>query len=110
MQQRPSRLARIFGPFLLTFRYWMRTEVHVYAFSVAANVLLSFFPFLIVSMTLSRIFFDQRTTLAAIDFALRDYFPDSLGHFLLNNLPSTASSEVLSIICCCSPPTDLRAA
>ena len=23
-----------------TFRYWMKTEVHVYAFSVAANVLL----------------------------------------------------------------------
>jgi hypothetical protein len=33
-----------------TFRYWMQTEVHVYAFSVAANVLLSFFPFLIVTM------------------------------------------------------------
>ena len=34
----------------LTFRYWMQTEVHVYAFSVAANVLLSFFPFLIVML------------------------------------------------------------
>src|SRR6202161_4406454 len=70
-----------------TFRYWMQTEVHVYAFSVAANVLLSFFPFLIVSVTLSRVLFDQKTTVAAIDFALRDYFPDSLGHFLLRNLP-----------------------
>ena len=38
----------------LTFRYWMQTEVHVYAFSVAANVLLSFFPFLIVILSLSR--------------------------------------------------------
>jgi membrane protein len=98
MQQRPSRAARIFGPLLLTFRYWMQTEVHVYAFSVAANVLLSFFPFLIVSITLSRVFFDQRTTLAAIDFALRDYFPDSLGHFLLNNLPVRRPPQVLSII------------
>lgn len=98
MQQRPGLPARIFGALIPTFRYWMQTEVHVYAFSVAANVLLSFFPFLIVSITLSRVFFDQRTTLAAIDFALRDYFPDSLGHFLLNNLPLRRPPEALSIV------------
>jgi len=44
----------------LTFRYWMQTEVHVYAFSVAANVLLSFFPFLIVMLSLSRRVFGQQ--------------------------------------------------
>ena len=43
----------------LTFRYWMQTEVHVYAFSVAANVLLSFFPFLIVMLFFSRRVFGQ---------------------------------------------------
>jgi YihY family inner membrane protein len=83
---------------LPTCRYLMQTEVHVYAFSVAANVLLSFFPFLIVSVTLSRLLFDQRTTVAAIDFALRDYFPDSLGHFLHNNLPQGGKPELLSIV------------
>lgn len=78
----------------------MQTEVHVYAFSVAANVLLAFFPFLIVSVTLSRLFFDQRTTVAAIDFALRDYFPDYFGQFLHNNLPTTTGRppQVLSIL------------
>jgi uncharacterized BrkB/YihY/UPF0761 family membrane protein len=65
----------------------MRTEVHVHAFSVAANVLLAFFPFLIVTNSLSSIFFNQYTTLAAIDLALRDYFPSELGQFLKNNLP-----------------------
>ncbi len=76
----------------------MQTEVHVYAFSVAANVLLSFFPFLIVCISLSRIFFDQQTTVAAIDFALRDYFPDAFGQFLHNNLPPRRPPEVVSII------------
>ena len=44
----------------LTLRYWMQTEVHVYAFSVAANVLLSFFPFLIIMLSLSRRIFGER--------------------------------------------------
>jgi len=76
----------------------MRTEVHVYAFSVAANVLLSFFPFLIVSMSLSQIFFNYFTTLAAIDLALQDYFPSELGHFLHNNLPPNQAPQVISIL------------
>ena len=46
-----TRLGRKYMP---TIRYWMETEVHVYAFSIAANVLLSFFPFLIVMVTLCR--------------------------------------------------------
>ena len=76
----------------------MRTEVHVYAFSVAANVLLSFFPFLIVSISLSRIFFNQFTTVAAIDLALKDYFPSELGQFLHNNLPPSQTPQVISIL------------
>src|SRR5690349_8738562 len=92
-------LARgMFGFLAPTFRFWMRTEVHVYSFSVAANVLLSFFPFLIVSISLSRIFFDPLTTFAAIDLALKDYFPSELGHFLYNNLPPIRPPQVVSIL------------
>src|SRR5438477_12384864 len=76
----------------------MQTEVHVYAFSVAANLLLSFFPFLIVSVSLAQIFFNRQITVAAIDFALRDYFPDALGQFLHNNLPAPRPAEWLSIV------------
>ncbi|HEY7335389.1 MAG TPA: YihY/virulence factor BrkB family protein [Bryobacteraceae bacterium] len=79
----------------------MRTEVHVYSFSVAANVLLSFFPFLIVALSVSRLFFDRRTTLAAIDFIFRDYFPGALGQFLHsdahNNLPQGGPIQIVSI-------------
>lgn len=93
------RVARALAP---TFRYWMQTEVHVYAFSVAANVLLSFYPFLIVTMSLSRLFFNEQTTVAAIQLALRDYFPDSFTSFLYTkgqheNLPPYRSTEIASV-------------
>src|SRR5947207_6902542 len=81
-----------------TFRYWMQTEVHVYAFSVAANVLLSFFPFLIVMLSFSRRVFGERAAVDAIDLALRDYFPDSLGQFLHRNLPNTGPVAAVSIV------------
>ena len=85
MPLRPGVAARIAGAVGPTLRYWMKTEVHVYAFSVAANVLLSFFPFLIVSVSLARVFFDQQTTVAAIDAALRDYFPDAAVYIAMSS-------------------------
>jgi membrane protein len=69
-----------------TFRFWVETEVHVYCFSIAANVLLAFPPFLIVSLALSRLFFDYNATVAAIDFALHDFFPTVLAEYVHNNL------------------------
>jgi len=75
-------MRRFFQALAPTFRYWMQTEVHVYAFSVAANLLLSFYPFLIVMMSVSRRVFSKEATIAAIQLALRDYFPDSFTSFL----------------------------
>jgi membrane protein len=80
-----------------TFRYWMNTEVHVYAFSVAANVLLSFYPFLIVSVAVASKFFSRQTALSAIDLALSDFFPDALGNFLHNNPPPRGNIEIVSL-------------
>jgi membrane protein len=82
----------------LTARYWMQTEVHVYAFSVAANVLLSFFPFLIVSLSIARLVFPEYTVMGAINLALRDYFPDALQQFLVRNLPRQDPLPVISIL------------
>jgi len=96
-------MRRVFGALAPTFRYWMQTEVHVYAFSVAANVLLSFYPFLIVVMSVSRRVFDENTTIAAIQLALHDYFPDSFTGFLYTkgrheNLPLGRPVEIASVI------------
>ena len=80
-----------------TLRYWMETEVHVYAFSIAANVLLSFFPFLIVCVSLGRSLFDAQSIISALDLAFQDFFPSALGKFLHNNLPQPQPVEFLSI-------------
>ncbi len=82
----------------LTLRYWMQTEVHVYAFSVAANVLLSFFPFLTVSLSLARMVFHEQAVIGAINLALRDYFPDALQQFLIRNLPRQGPMPLISIV------------
>ena len=82
------RLGRACAP---TVRYWMETEVHVYGFSIAANVLLSFFPFLIVMMSLCRHVLHWPEAVDAIMLALRDYFPAEMGAFL--ETESTIYSE-----------------
>jgi YihY family inner membrane protein len=75
----------------------METEVHVFAFSIAANVLLSFFPFLIVCVSLGRMVFDRDAVVSTLDLALRDFFPSAMGGFLRFNLPRPQPVEFLSI-------------
>ena len=58
-----------------TFSYLSQTEVHVYALSIGASVLLSFFPFLIVMLTLVRDVFHFPAAERALILALGDYFP-----------------------------------
>lgn len=90
-----ARVARSLRP---TFHYWMQTEVHVYCFSVAANVLLSFYPFLIVMRSLC---WRWPAGIEAITLAVSDYFPegqrDYIGNFLTRNLPAGHSLEVVSL-------------
>ena len=69
-----------------TIRYLSQTEVHVYALSIGASVLLSFFPFLIVMLTLVRGVFHSRPAENALLLALRDYFPGDLGEYIVSNL------------------------
>lgn len=68
-------------------------EVHVYGFSVAANVLLSFFPFLIVMVSLCRYVLHWDAAEQAIYVALIDYFPGDTGNFLVRNLRWAATSR-----------------
>jgi len=81
----------------------MQTEVHVYSFSVAANVLLSFYPFLIVLISVSRMVFGMQPTLSAVQLALRDFFPDTFTSFLYTkgaheNLPLNSPTQLVSIV------------
>ena len=86
----PRAWLRAFAP---TARYCMRTEVHVHALAVAAGVLLSFFPFLIVMISLCRYGFRWPAAVNAIFIALNDYFPGELGGFLKRNLVAVVESR-----------------
>src|SRR6202043_1488974 len=69
-----------------TFTYLAQTEVHVYGLAISASVLLSFFPFLIVMLTLLRNVFHFPAAERALVLALGDYFPGDLGTFIIRNL------------------------
>ena len=71
----------------------MRTEVHVHALAVSASVLLSFFPFMIVMISLCRYGFRWPAAVNAIFIALNDYFPGELGGFLKRNLVAVVESR-----------------
>jgi YihY family inner membrane protein len=76
-----------------TVVYWMETEVHVYGFAIAANVLLSYFPFLIVMVSLCRHVLHWPEAERAVYIALRDYFPGELGQYLPMRLQQVVNAR-----------------
>jgi membrane protein len=98
----PNFLVRTGRATRSTLRYLMQTEVHVFAFSVSAGMLLSFFPFMTLILSLCRYVFKWRAAVNAIFFALNDYFPDAFGQFLRRNLEATVESrgpvQIISLI------------
>jgi uncharacterized BrkB/YihY/UPF0761 family membrane protein len=93
----PQRRARLelFRP---TARYLSGTEVHVYALAIAASVLLSFFPFCNVMLSLCRNVLHSRAAEEAIYLALNDYFPGELAAFLKRNLAIQGRLQLTSMV------------
>lgn len=77
---------------LSTVKYLMRTDVHTFAFSVAANSILSFFPFVMLMMTLIRHVFHSRVMYEVVVQLLRDYLPAGQD-FVIRNLNSMVNSR-----------------
>jgi membrane protein len=75
-----------------TTRYLLRTDVHTFAFSVAANAILSFFPFVVLLMTLIRRVFHSRTMYEVVVQLLRDYLPAGQD-FMIRNLNALVSAR-----------------
>lgn len=78
-------------------RYLLQTEVHVYALAIAASVLLSFYPFVIVMVSFCHNILHWRAAEAAIYLALDDSLPGDLGAFMRHNLPPRGSTELFSM-------------
>ena len=92
--QRRARL-EFFRP---TARYLSGTEVHVYALAISASVLLSFFPFCNVMLSLCRNVLHSRAAEEAIYLALNDYFPGELASFLKRNLALQGQLQLTSMV------------
>lgn len=82
-------MARLFRALLPTLKFWLETEPHVYAISISAFALLSFFPFLIVMVSSFVYIFKWTAAVDAVFLAMKDYFPDELGTFIRLNLMAT---------------------
>ena len=74
----PARLAgnaTLGAEALSLFRYMAQTEVHTYAFSVAANAILSLFPFIVMMFTIARVVFHSAAMEGAIADMIRYFLP-----------------------------------
>ncbi len=76
----------------------METEIHVYGFSIAANVVLSFFPFVIVMVSVCRYVLHWNAAVDAIFVAMADYFPADIINFIRPRAANPRPLEWLSIL------------
>jgi YihY family inner membrane protein len=93
-----GRLERYGWP---TLRYLTQTEVHTYAFSVAANYLLSLCPLMVLLLTLVRRVFHSQQMYNVVLQLLHDYLPSNQD-FVIRNLQYLASvrgrGQILSLV------------
>jgi membrane protein len=75
-----------------TMQYLARTEAHTYAFSVAANAILSFFPFMVLLMWLIRNVFHSAIMYNVVVDLLRDHLPAGQD-FVIRNLQSLVKAR-----------------
>ena len=82
-------------------RYMSKTEVHTYAFSVAAQVILSLFPFIVLLLTLSRKVFHSAKMTEAVGEMMTNFLPNNQD-FVMRNMRVLAFShtktKVISVI------------
>jgi membrane protein len=75
-----------------TAKYLLQTEVHTFAFSVAANAILSFFPFIVLMLTVTRQVLHSNAMYDVVIQLLRDHLPTGQ-EFVTHSLVSMAASH-----------------
>lgn len=99
LNRRPPQ--RSSGLLVSTIKYLTRTDVHTFAFSVAANSILSFFPFVVLLMTIIRRVFHSTVMVGVVENLLRDYLPAGQG-FVIRNVEAMVNArqrvQVFSLI------------
>lgn len=92
----PSSSRALWANIWPSFRFLFQTEIHVYSFAVAANLLLSFFPFLVVMIVLCKSVFHWQAATDVIIHAVNDYFPEGFGVNFKGYLLAAASESNFS--------------
>ena len=93
--QPPARLApnaNLVGEMVSLVRYMAQTEVHTYAFSVAANAILSLFPFIVMMFTIARMVFHSSAMESAIADMIRYFLPTGQ-QFVTKNMEIVAHAH-----------------
>jgi membrane protein len=75
-----------------TLRYLTRTEAHTFAFSVAANAILSFFPFMVLLIWLIRNVFHSQIMFDVVAQFLKDHLPTNQD-FVIRNLDAMVKAR-----------------
>jgi membrane protein len=98
---RPAANASFAAQLKTLARYLAQSEVHTYAFSVAANAILSLFPFIVMTWTVERRIFHSPAMEAVLGDMLR-YFLPAHQDFVVKNMGLLAHArgkvQVISIV------------
>ena len=73
-------------------RYMAKTEVHTYAFSVAAQVVLSLFPFIVLLLTIAQRVFHSTRMVDVVVEMMSNFLPSNQ-HFVMTNMRILASAH-----------------
>jgi membrane protein len=82
-------------------KYMVQTEVHTYAFSVAANVILSLFPFIVMMLTISRLVLHSEVLWPVVGEVMSTFLPSNQ-QFIMTNMQLLAhphkSTQIYSVV------------
>jgi YihY family inner membrane protein len=99
----PTRVRHRFGMFkalktqvIPTLKYLATTEVHTYAFSVAANSILSFFPAIVLFLTITGKILHNAALYAAVVKLAKDFLPSNQD-FIVGSMQRLASHNHVQI-------------
>lgn len=79
------RASGAWAPVVALAKYMTRTEVHTYAFSVAANVILSLFPFIVMMLTISSPFVEPKVIWPVVSEVMTAFLPSNQV-FIMRNM------------------------
>ena len=81
--------------------YMAKTEVHTYAFSVAAQVILSLFPFIVLLLTLAQKVFHSTRMVAVVVEMMTNFLPNNQA-FVMRNMQylafAHAQTKIFSVV------------